>query len=124
MWLVAVFSVSIGQLPVIDIPSQGKVMGVEVSKVRIQKIVAYYGIPYAQPPTGLSRFAPPVTNPLPSWKDVRREIDFKPSCLQSKENYKESELNFLQLMGDIDLTSSNMSEDCLYLNIFVPTGES
>lgn len=108
----------------IDIPDQGKVMGVEVSKVRIQKIVAYYGIPYAQPPTGLRRFAPPVTNPLPSWKDLRREFDFKPSCLQSKENYKESELHFLQLLGDIDLTSSNMSEDCLYLNIFVPNGES
>lgn len=123
MWLVAVFSVTLGQLSVIDIPNQGKVLGVEVSKVRIQKIVAYYGIPYAQPPTGLLRFAPPVTNPLPSWKDVRREFDFKPSCLQSKENYKETELNFLQLLGDIDLTSSNMSEDCLYLNIFVPNGE-
>ncbi|CAH1120860.1 unnamed protein product [Ceutorhynchus assimilis] len=113
------FSIGLAQLHVVDIPNQGKIQGVELSKVRIQKIVAFYGIPYAQPPLGALRFAPPVTNPLPDWSHIKNDSDYQPSCLQGKEDYKESELPFLQLLSDIDFPS-NISEDCLYLNIFVP----
>lgn len=120
--LVSVFCTSLAQLHVVDIPNQGKIQGVELSKARIQKIIAYYGIPYAQPPIGPYRFAAPVTNPLPSWNDIKNDTDYQPSCLQGKEDYKESELPFLQLLADIEFPS-NISEDCLYLNIFVPNGE-
>ncbi|XP_066155408.1 acetylcholinesterase [Euwallacea fornicatus] len=118
LYLFTVFWESLTQ-HVLEIPNQGKIKGVELSKVRIQKIIAYYGIPYAQPPIGNLRFVPPRTDPLPSWSDVRNETDYQPACLQVKEDYKESELPFLQLLTDIQLPG-NTSEDCLYLNVFVP----
>lgn len=103
----------------VDIPNQGKIRGVEVSKLRIQKIIAYYGIPYAQPPVNNLRFAPPVTDPLPSWEGIKNDTDYLPSCLQTEEDYKESEKPFLQLISKLNFT---LAEDCLYLNIFVPYG--
>lgn len=108
------------KLPEIDIPNQGAVVGVESSKLRVQKIIAYYGIPYAQPPVDNLRFAPPVTDPLPQWTGVRQETTFKKSCFQTEKDYKETEKPFLQLLSNLSFT---MSEDCLYLNIFVPYGE-
>ncbi|ENN80248.1 hypothetical protein HUJ04_012240 [Dendroctonus ponderosae] len=117
--LVAIFFISSCELSEIDIPNQGKILGIELSKARVQKIMAYFGIPYAQPPVGNLRFAPPVTNPLPEWKDVRNYSSYLPGCLQVKEDYKDSELPFLQLLTDEKLPTV-VSEDCLYLNIFVP----
>ncbi|XP_050313716.1 cholinesterase 1 [Anthonomus grandis grandis] len=118
---VCLFYTSFAQLHVVDIPNQGKIQGIEISKVRIQKIIAYYGIPYAQPPIGNRRFAPPETNPLPDWSDIKNNTDYQPSCLQVREDYKASELPFLTLLTDMEFPS-NISEDCLYLNVFVPTG--
>ncbi|XP_076262258.1 cholinesterase [Rhynchophorus ferrugineus] len=114
-----IFYCSLAKEYIVDIPYQGKIKGEELSKFRIQKIIAYYGIPYAQPPVGSLRFAAPVTDPLPSWDNIKNDTDFQPSCLQGKEDYKESELPFLQLLTDVQFPS-NISEDCLYLNIFVP----
>lgn len=121
--LVAVFFISSCELSEVDIPDQGKILGIELSKARVQKIIAYFGIPYAQPPLGILRFAPPVTNPLPDWKDVRNYSSYLPGCVQVKEDYKDSELPFLQLLTDEQLPTV-VSEDCLYLNIFVPNGKS
>ncbi|KAG5872960.1 hypothetical protein JTB14_022159 [Gonioctena quinquepunctata] len=104
----------------ITIPNQGKILGVELSQLRVQKIIAYYGIPYAQPPLGNLRFAPPVTETLPSWDDVKQDKDYSPSCMQIVSDYKESEKPFLQLISKLNFT---LAEDCLYLNIFVPYGE-
>ncbi|CAH1153247.1 unnamed protein product [Phaedon cochleariae] len=104
----------------ISLPGQGDIQGVEVSQLRVQKIVAYYGIPYAQPPLENLRFAPPVTDDLPSWNDVKQEKDYPPSCLQIVNDYKETEKPFLQLISKLNFT---IAEDCLYLNIFVPNGD-
>ncbi|KAJ8926853.1 hypothetical protein NQ314_020704 [Rhamnusium bicolor] len=105
------------KLPAITIPGQGTIVGVEVSKSRIQKITAYYGIPYAKPPIGNLRFAPPDTEPLP---EVTNNTGYLPACLQSEEDYKDSDKPFLQLISDFKF--GNFSEDCLYLNVFVPVG--
>ncbi|CAG9828465.1 unnamed protein product [Diabrotica balteata] len=102
---------------IIDIPNQGKLRGVELSKLRIQKIIAYYGIPYAQAPVNNLRFAPPVTDPLPAWDGVKNDTEYAPSCLQTEEDYKESEKPFLQLISKLNFT---LAEDCLYLNVFIP----
>ncbi|XP_018566534.1 carboxylesterase 5A [Anoplophora glabripennis] len=101
----------------VTIPGQGTIAGVEVSKLRIQKIIAYYGIPYAQPPVKKLRFVPPVTNPLP---EIQNVSSYRSACPQSEEAYKESELPFLQLIPDYKVVE--YSEDCLYLNVFVPVG--
>ncbi|VEN59920.1 unnamed protein product, partial [Callosobruchus maculatus] len=111
----------VAKLPseVINIPGQGKISGVEKSKLRVQKIVAYYGIPYAQPPVDMLRFTPPVTDPLPSWSDVMRNTEYAPSCFQSEADYKNSEKPFLQLISNLSFA---LQEDCLYLNVFAPMG--
>lgn len=108
--------------PTVNIPNQGTIVGREVSKLRIQRITGYYGIPYAQPPIANLRFAPPVTDPLPFWEGERNSTDYYPSCLQTKEDFKQSEIPFLQLLSK-DLEFGQLDEDCLYLNVFVPQGE-
>lgn len=106
--------------PLVTIPNQGQLLGKEVSLIRTQRIVAYLAIPYAQPPLESLRFAPPVTDPLPSWEGVRNASDFAPACLQTKEDYKERDLPFLHLLSDLTFDTS---EDCLYLNVFTPWGK-
>ena len=59
----------------------------------------YLGIRYAQPPTGLRRFQPPVPAELPVEVDASR---YGARCPQ------------------LPLTNTAMSEDCLFLNVFAP----
>ncbi|TYJ58286.1 hypothetical protein B9479_000829 [Cryptococcus floricola] len=60
------------------------------------------GIPYAKPPTGDLRFSPPQTYAYESTTFTAQASS--PACMQ-----------------DSDLT---MSEDCLYLNVYTPSGSS
>ena len=66
----------------------------------------FYGIPFAAPPIGNLRWQPPTKfTPWPgSVLDARNP---PPACIQHCQ------------LGPIACIS-NMSEDCLYLNIFVP----
>lgn len=106
----------------INIPNQGEIIGVEVSKQRIQKIIAYYGIPYAQQPLGALRFAPPVVDPLPKWDSAKQDTDYPASCIQTTDDYRESERVFLQIISKSPLNITQ-KEDCLYLNVFTPYGK-
>ncbi|KAI4885045.1 hypothetical protein NFI96_001981 [Prochilodus magdalenae] len=63
----------------------------------------FRGIPFAAPP---GRFQKPV--PHPGWSGVLKTTDFSNRCLQ---------LNLLQ-------SGTYGSEDCLYLNIWVPQGST
>lgn len=103
----------------VTIPDQGSIMGKEVSMIRTQRILAYLGIPYAQPPLERLRFAPPVTDPLPSWDGIRNGTEFAPACLQSNDDFSKRETSFLHLISDLNY---EVNEDCLYLNVFVPFG--
>jgi carboxylesterase type B len=62
-----------------------------------QEIHQYLGIPFAAPPT---RFAPP--QPPPKSNAVKKAQEFPPACIQAKNS------------------TAKESEDCLYLNIYVP----
>ncbi|KAJ8923667.1 hypothetical protein NQ315_010247 [Exocentrus adspersus] len=117
LWMYAPLCLCLAPEPV-TIPGQGTIVGVEVSKLRVHKIIAYYGIPYAQPPVEKLRFAPPVTNPLP---EVSNNTGYQPACPQIDEAYKESELPFLNLISD-PKSPVETSENCLFLNVFVPVG--
>ncbi|KAK6619931.1 hypothetical protein RUM44_006331 [Polyplax serrata] len=101
--------------PTVNIPGQGVVSGREVVISRA-KSFQYLGLPYAQPPTGNLRFAPPNTE-LPTWKDVRNASEFAPACLQSKTQFQGQD----RLFGGV-LPEVQFSEDCLYLNVFLPDG--
>ena len=69
-------------------------------------IRVFRGIPFAAPPVGESRFKAP--QPLKNWTDVKRTVDFGPSCMQRP------------VFGDMEFRSNGMSEDCLYLNVWTP----
>ena len=81
------------------------------------------GLPYAQAPIGQLRFTAPITNPLPTWNGVRNSTMFQPSCQQITDRKKLHEKLYLRLLTN-DLPDPGLSEDCLYLNIFVPDGKS
>ena len=77
---------------------EGKVYG---------QIHAFLGIPYAQPPVGDLRWKPPV--PAAKWEGVHKATDFGSHCLQGK------------VYGDMNFHDPGGSEDCLTLNVWVPT---
>ncbi|CAB3399558.1 unnamed protein product [Caenorhabditis bovis] len=72
------------------------------------KIVeGYLGIPFGKPPVGELRFAKPV--PCDKWDEVKDCTSYAPKCPQNILN---------------PLHPSNVSEDCLALNVFRPAWES
>jgi para-nitrobenzyl esterase len=70
-------------------------------------IAVFRGIPFAAPPTGELRWKAP--QPVKPWEGVLNADKFAPAPVQPK----------VQWMGDI-----NMSEDCLYLNVWTPAVSS
>jgi len=69
-------------------------------------VVAFRGIPYAQPPLGLLRFAPPAR--LDGWSGVRSAERFGPAPMQPV-----SPAVGERMVGETD-------EDCLSLNVWTP----
>merc|ERR1711953_1208081 len=63
----------------------------------------FLGIPFARPPTGRLRFRDPL--PVQPWQEIFEASQDGPPCLQPDTGFE---------FGDL----SNMSEDCLTLNIF------
>ncbi|XP_036604065.1 cocaine esterase-like [Trichosurus vulpecula] len=92
----------------------GQIEGTQISIKEIDKVVnVFLGIPFAKSPVGALRFSPP--QPPDSWSNVRDATAHPPSCLQ--------DVTLLEKMArsmkmNIPITAS--SEDCLYLNIYVP----
>ena len=76
-------------------------------------MAAFYGIPFAQPPVGELRFKRPV--PIRGWDGVLNATQMPNTCSQVAS----------KLFGNFDgeeMWNPNtlVSEDCLYLNIWVP----
>ncbi len=92
--------------PVVEAPA-GTVEGRTVKGMRIFK-----NIPYAAPPVGKLRWAPP--QPHARWQNVRDATSFGPACMQPKRTAPSI------YGGD----QPAMSEDCLSLNIWAPEGAS
>ncbi len=72
--------------------------------------IAYRGIAYARPPVGDLRWRAP--QPADRWTDVRVADQFGPDCMQ------------IPFKADAAPLGVKPSEDCLYLNIWTPTGQS
>jgi para-nitrobenzyl esterase len=89
--------------PVVETPL-GPVRGREQDGVR-----RFLGVPYAAPPLGALRFAPPA--PHPGWRDPRDAAAFGFAPLQPADGLSRT----LGLLGD-----HPQSEDCLTLNVFAP----
>ncbi|XP_030641781.1 neuroligin 4 X-linked b [Chanos chanos] len=105
----------------------GKVRGLKTplpSEI-LGPVEQYLGIPYAMPPTGERRFQAP--EPPVSWPGIRNATQFAPVCPQYLEDrVLLSDMLPAWFMANLDTVASyvqEQSEDCLYLNIYVPTEE-
>ncbi|XP_072146217.1 cholinesterase-like [Dermacentor andersoni] len=85
--------------------SQGPLIG-KTERFDGNTVEAYLGIPYAQPPVGKLRFRKPV--PLASWNGTYDARKAKHSCIQT----------LYPIIFHID---TDLSEDCLYLNVWTPS---
>jgi para-nitrobenzyl esterase len=94
-------------MPTIVETGLGRVEGFESDGVRV-----FRGIPFAKPPTGERRFRAPE-KPEP-WTGVRDATRFGPSAHQPP----------LMLAALPGFDIGEQSEDCLYLNVYAPTGAS
>lgn len=82
------------------------VSGGEIQGEAENGVVSFKGIPFAAPPAGDLRWKAP--QPVSPWNGIRKADAFGPSPMQE---------SFLAaLMG----AGTNMSEDCLYLNVWTP----
>src|SRR5215471_12200715 len=83
----------------VDAPA-GAVCGllIEAPPTTNRDLYSYRGIPYARPPVGDLRWAPP--QPYPRWSGLRAATAFGAICPQDGV--------------------TNDSEDCLFLNIWTP----
>ncbi|XP_049937714.1 acetylcholinesterase-like [Schistocerca serialis cubense] len=79
---------------------QGMLRGAVVTSELGQQYASFRGVPYAEPPLGELRFQAP--RPAASWNGRRDALQQAPACPQ--------------------ITGRVTSEDCLYLNVFVPLG--
>jgi len=68
---------------------------------RNEPVEVFRGIPYAQPPVGDLRWRAP--EPVEPWEGTLQAVAFGPQCVQGNGG-------------------GNASEDCLFLNIWRPTG--
>ncbi|MBC2652779.1 carboxylesterase/lipase family protein [Novosphingobium flavum] len=85
--------------------AQGRLRGKHEGKTK-----AFLGVPYAAPPVGPLRFRAP--QPPKSWRGVRDAVTYGPPSIQNNRDHK----------AWVDPLPG--SEDCLYLNVWVPDGKS
>ncbi|XP_014788401.1 acetylcholinesterase, partial [Octopus bimaculoides] len=94
--------------PVID-TTTGKINGSTIS-VQNFDLDVFLGIPFAKPPVGNLRFRRPET--IEKWSGIKETKKYGSSCEQFIESND---------AADADSWKNNLSEDCLYLNIWAPT---
>lgn len=90
----------------------GNVRGRVSERLLGSPVEEYLGIPFASPPVGSRRFQRPIKPD--SWNDVLNTTRVPPACWQGMINA----MYIKRHMPEFDI--NDQSEDCLYLNIFVP----
>ncbi|MEO8583226.1 MAG: carboxylesterase family protein, partial [Flavitalea sp.] len=85
-------------------PPQVKVANGTIEGYTDSGIFVFKGIPFAAPPTGKFRWMEP--QPVNSWTGTLKTTTFGPRCVQSP------------IFSDMVFRALDMSEDCLYLNVW------
>jgi para-nitrobenzyl esterase len=70
------------------------------------KVRTFKGIPFAAPPVGPLRWKAP--QPAAPWTGVRKAVEYGPRCMQGR------------IFDDMIFHDAGPSEDCLYLNLWMP----
>lgn len=101
----------------------GKLRGIkkDLNNEILGPVVQYLGIPYATPPVGERRFQPPEAPA--SWSEVRNATAFAPVCPQNIHGMLPGIMLPVWFTDNLEVVAGyvqNQSEDCLYLNIYVP----
>nr|XP_006009487.1 PREDICTED: neuroligin-4, X-linked isoform X2 [Latimeria chalumnae] len=118
---------------VIDCQSQYPIVTTNYGKLRgirtplpneiLGPVEQYLGIPYAAPPTGERRFQPP--EPPSSWTGIRNATQFAPVCPQYLEDrFLLNDMLPVWFTANLDTVVTyvqDQNEDCLYLNVYIPT---
>ncbi len=99
----AVFAQS-GPNPPVAKTVNGMIEGISKSGVSI-----FMGIPYAQPPVDDLRWKAP--QPVKNWQGTRKTVQFGPRAMQAP------------VFSDMVFRSEQVSEDCLYLNVWTPANK-
>ena len=73
------------------------------------RVRVFKGIPFAAPPVGDARWKAPA--PAAAWTAVKKTVAFGPRCAQGR------------IFGDM-VFRDEMSEDCLYLNVWTPAAKA
>nr|XP_020138440.1 liver carboxylesterase 1-like isoform X1 [Microcebus murinus] len=125
MWLCALFLATVTtscvwagrpSSPPVVATVHGKVRGKHVHLEGFaQPVAVFLGVPFAKPPLGSLRFAPP--QPAEPWHFVKNTTSYPPMCPQDAVGG--------QLLSDLftnrkENITIKLSEDCLYLNIYTP----
>lgn len=131
LWLLGlVLHVSLSSCQRVDLKhpivstSYGKVRGVrkELNNEILGPVEQYLGVPYATAPIGERRFQPPEAPG--SWQEIRNATHFAPVCPQNVHGVLPEIMLPVWFTDNLDAAATyvqNQSEDCLYLNIYVPT---
>ncbi|WP_171166994.1 carboxylesterase/lipase family protein [Streptomyces sp. I05A-00742] len=82
-----------------------------VRGIRDGAVSAFLGIPYAAPPVGPARFAPP--RPVGPWREVRDATAPGPIAPQPPSRLE-------QVMGRAPFARTTQDEDCLTVNVWTP----
>lgn len=102
----------------------GKLRGVRVplpSEI-LGPVDQYLGVPYAAAPVGEKRFLPP--EPPSSWSGIKNATHFAPVCPQNIHNAVPEIMMPIWFTFNLDIVTTyiqDQHEDCLYLNVYVPT---
>ncbi|XP_060742559.1 liver carboxylesterase [Tachysurus vachellii] len=80
-------------------------------------VYSYLGVPFAKPPVGPLRFTAP--QPAEEWNGVRDATKQPYMCIQNRDTT-------VELFGNLSISVEipEVSEDCLYLNIYTPAKPS
>jgi para-nitrobenzyl esterase len=92
------------------VPAIKTANGIVQGEVDSNGVASFKGIPYAKPPVGELRWKAP--QPADNWRGALKADKFGPRAMQRP------------IFSDMVFRSNGMSEDCLYLNVWMPAKKS
>ncbi|XP_006561626.1 neuroligin 5 isoform X1 [Apis mellifera] len=105
----------------------GQIRGIlqDLNSKHLDPVEVFRGIPYAAPPVGDLRFRPPIS-PIP-WDGIKLADSFGAVCPQHFPDISNDTAALLQMplgryqqLKRLYMFLTNQSEDCLFLNLYIP----